>query len=177
MKIDTTKIEGFENMTAEEKLAALQNYEFAEEPVQTNDVSKLKTLLSKANSEAKSYKDQLRAKQSEAERAEAEREENERKMREELEALRKKDVISGFKTKYLELGYDGALAESTANAMADGDMETVFKNQATFNAAQKTAIETAVLNKSPGLSSGNPVGGKDIESATLKAFRQAAGLI
>ena len=61
-----------------------------------SEVEKLKRLLSKANSEAASYKDQLRAKQTEAERAEAERAEQEQAMREELETLRKEKRVSDY---------------------------------------------------------------------------------
>ena len=48
------------------------------------EVEKLKRLLSKANSEAASYKEQLRAKQTADEREKAERAEQEQAMREEL---------------------------------------------------------------------------------------------
>ena len=76
MKIDTAKIENYAEMTAEEKLAALEAYEFeAPAPKEPEDVARLKAALSNANSEAKKWKDELRAKQTEAERAEAERKE------------------------------------------------------------------------------------------------------
>ena len=56
-KIDTTKIEGFEEMSSEEKLIALMAYEFADPKPTDNsgEVNKLKTALSKANSEAADY--------------------------------------------------------------------------------------------------------------------------
>ena len=51
MKIDTSKIENFESMTAEEKVQALQDFDF-----ETEDVEKLKNAVSKANSECASWK-------------------------------------------------------------------------------------------------------------------------
>ena len=74
MKIDTAKIENYSEMTAEEKLATLEAYEFeAPTPKEPEDVTKLKAALSKANSDAAEWKRQFREKQTEAERAEAER--------------------------------------------------------------------------------------------------------
>ena len=64
MKIDLTKIEGYENMTAEEKIAALEGFDVQQD--YTGYVRK--DLLDKANSEAADYKRQLRAAMSEAEK-------------------------------------------------------------------------------------------------------------
>ena len=44
MKIDVTKIEGYESMSDEEKIKALQEYEFEETP---KDESKWKELVNK----------------------------------------------------------------------------------------------------------------------------------
>ena len=64
MKIDFTKIEGFETMTAEEKLAAIEAMELPD-PDMSGFVKK--DLLDRANSEAANYKRQLREKMSEGE--------------------------------------------------------------------------------------------------------------
>lgn len=175
-KIDVSKINGFDGMSAEEKLAALQNYEF-EIPQSESDnaeVTKLQRLLSKANSEAADFKKQLREKQSEAERAEAERAEADKSLREELEALKKDKTIASYQAKYLSLGYDADLAAKTAQAFASGDYETVFANQALFNEAQKKAFDTAALNRQPGLSAGQTPQSKQIEDQFMTAFRKAA---
>ena len=48
MKIDTTAISGYAEMSAEEKLAALEAFEFeTPAPKDTDEVTKLKTALSK----------------------------------------------------------------------------------------------------------------------------------
>ena len=67
MKIDVSKIDGFEAMSAEDKLAALMGYEFEEPkaPEANAEVTKLKAALSKANSEAADWKRQFRDKQTE----------------------------------------------------------------------------------------------------------------
>ncbi len=59
-KIDTTKIEGYAGMTAEQKLAALEAFELPDN--NSAELERLKNAVSKANSEAAEYKKQLRAK-------------------------------------------------------------------------------------------------------------------
>ena len=66
MKVDTSKINGYSEMSAEEKLAALESFEI-EVPNGDGEIEKLKAALSKSNSEAAEYKRQLRAKQTDEE--------------------------------------------------------------------------------------------------------------
>ena len=62
-KINTAAIEGYAEMSAEDKLKALEEYEFeTPAPKENEEVTKLKTALSKANSEAADWKRQLREK-------------------------------------------------------------------------------------------------------------------
>lgn len=179
MKIDTAKIEGYENMTAEEKLAALENFEIeAEKEVVTDDaeITRLKQALSKSNSECADWKRKMREKMTEAEQIEANRIENENAMKIELENLRKEKTISNYKAQYLALGYEANLAEKTALAMADGDMNTVFANQQIFNETQKSKIETELLNKQPALSTGSTPTAQMLQEAELDKIRRYAGL-
>ena len=122
----------------------------------TAEVEKLKRLLSKANSEAASYKEQLRAKQTETERAEAERAEQEQAMRDELETLRKEKRVSDYTGKCLALNMDAELAGKTANALADGDMDSVFDCLKDFVDATVTRLNNEALNRQPNLSTGVP---------------------
>jgi len=167
MKIDTSTINGFDEMSAEEKIEALQNFEFEDDSI------KLKTLLAKANSEASDYKKQLREKQSEEERMKAEREESDKALRNELEMLRKEKTISSLKSQYLELGYDGELAEKSANAMADGDTDSVFAYQKSFLENQKKMFEKESLANQPDITAGEQ--GK-AQSSEIDKLRRYAGL-
>ena len=63
MKIDTSKITGYAEMSAEEKLAALEAFEIEAPKSGTDETEKLKAALSKANSEAAEWKRQFREKQ------------------------------------------------------------------------------------------------------------------
>lgn len=172
--IDVTKIEGYAEMTAEEKVKALEAYELVDD----NDaLDKLKKQMSKANSEAAEYKKKLKEKMSEEELAKAQREESEKALREELEALRKEKAISGYENQYLALGYDAELAKATATAMADGDMATVFANQKKFNTEQMEKLKAEAMKNQPGLSGGGKPSQEDIGNKTEMLMKKAMGLI
>jgi hypothetical protein len=128
------------------------------EPTKTDnaEVEKLKRLLSKANSEASSYKEQLRQKQTEKERADAERAEQEQAMREELETLRKEKRVSDYTGKCLALNMDADLAGKTANALADGNTDALFDCLKAFVDATVTRLNNEALNRQPALSAGTP---------------------
>jgi len=127
----------------------------AEKPVNA-EVDKLKAALSKANSEAAEYKRQLREKQSASEREAAERAEQEKSMREELETLRKEKRVSDYTAKCVALNMDAELAAQTANALADGNMDSVFDCLKAFVEATTTRLNNEALNRQPGLSAGIP---------------------
>ena len=157
MKVDVSKIEGYETMSAEDKIKALEAFEF-EAPKQTDDgeVKKLREALSKTNSEAANLKRQLHEKMSEAEKAEAERKDREQQIDEELKTLRKEKTIATLEKAYLAAGYPAELAAASAVAQADGDTDTVLKNQMAFLAETKKSLAAEALNKQPPLSVGNP---------------------
>lgn len=157
MKVDVSKIAGFEEMSAEDKLNAVLAYEFEEPKAPDNsEITKLKAALSKANSESAEWKRQFREKQSEAERAEAERAEREKAKDEELATLRRGKVVSEYVKQCMGMGYDATLASECAEAMADGRFNDVFQIQQKFMEAKTKEIEAAALHRQPGLSSGMP---------------------
>lgn len=158
MKIDVSKIAGFDELSAEDKLKAVLEYEFDEPkaPDNNSEINKLKAALSKANSESAEWKRQFREKQSETERAEAERAEAEKALKEELATLRRGKVVDEYAKKCMGMGYDAALAAECAEAMADGRFNTVFEIQQKFMESKTKEIEAAALNKQPGLTPGVP---------------------
>ena len=178
MKIDTTRIEGYADMTAEDKLKALEEFEFEAPASKDNsdEVTKLKTALSKANSDAAEWKRQFREKQTEAERAEAERQEREAAVENELRELRRDKTVSGFMAQCLALGYDKELALRAAEAMADNDAAAIMACQQDFLEAKTKELEMTALNKQPGLTSGSPPTAKDADKDELNKLRRYAGL-
>ena len=177
MKIDTSKIENFESMSAEEKLNALMGYEFDDpKPADNNsEITKLKAALSKANSESAEWKRQFREKQTETERAEAERAEAEKALQDELKSLRRDKVVSEYTKSCIGMGYDAALAAECAEAMADGRFNDVFAIQQKFMETKTREIEAAALNKQPSLTPGTPPV-QSAEKAETNKMRQIFGL-
>lgn len=158
--LDTTKIEGYADMTAEEKVKALESLEI-------EDNSKLKSALNKASAEAAEFKRQLREKQTEQERAEAEARENAEKIEKELTELRRDKEVSTYKASYLALGYDDELATATAQAMVDGDTAKVFENQKLFNEKREAEFKASILNAQPSLTTGDEAKGKTLTKADI----------
>lgn len=179
MKIDVKQIEGYAEMTAEQKVLALEAYELDNvAPAQgaNEDVTKLKTALSRANSEAAEYKRQLREKQTEQERAEAERAEADKKLQDELNALRRDKTISGYAGKLVANGFDAETAAKMAASLPDGVSDEFFASQKAFLDTAKQQIEAAALNKQPQPTAGQPLKSTQIEDAFTASMRRAAGL-
>ena len=177
MKIDTAKIENYAEMSAEDKIKALEEFEFdTPTPKESDEVMKLKTALSKANSDAAEWKRQFREKQTEAERAEAERKEHEQAVEEELRTLRRDKTIAGYVNSCLALGYNKDLALRAAEAMADNDAATIFACQQDFLEAKRKELEAAALNKQPAITAGAPPTSQQADKDALNKRRSYMGL-
>ena len=179
MKIDVSKIEGYDTLSAEDKLKALEEYEFEDAPApkdETDEVKKLKAALSKANSDAADWKRQFREKQTEAERAEAERKEREQATEEELRTLRREKTVSGYIAAYLSMGYTKELALKAAEATADNDAATIMSCQQEFLEEKQKELEANALNRHPTLTTGSPPTSKAAELETQNKLRSYLGL-
>ena len=177
MRIDTAKIENYETMSAEDKLKALEEYEFeTPAPKENDEVTKLKAALSKANSDAAEWKRQFREKQTESERAEAERKEREAAVEDELRTLRRDKSVSGYVAQYLALGYTQELALKAAEATADNDAATIMSCQQEYIEAKTKELEAAALNKQPSITPGAPPTAKDADKDAINKTRGYFGL-
>ena len=175
-KIDVTKIEGYSEMSAEEKLAALEAYEF-EAPAPTTDAeAKLKEALSRANGDAAEWKRKYRATLDDAKRAEEERAERDKARDDELETLRKERAISKLEAQYLAAGYSPELASASAKAQAEGDTATVIANQMKFIEETKSKLEAAALGKQPPITPGKPPKGESDDDKLAQTMLKYAGL-
>lgn len=165
MRIDVSTIEGYAEMTAEEKLKALESYEVPA-PDYTGYVKK--EVFDKTASEAANFKRQLREKQSAEETAKQESEERFQSMEAELKALKAEKQVAEYTSSLLNLGYDGKLAAATAKAMAEGDMQTVFKNHAIHNAAMEQSVKSNLMKDTP-----KPPAG---DSTSIKTKQDLSGM-
>ena len=140
-----------EGMTEDEISAALEAVSLGNDA----ELNRLKTALSKANSEAADYKKQLRSKQSDDEAAAAAQKEEHEKLLKENSELKRSIALSESKGKLLAMGYDEKLADETAAAMVDGDMEKVMANQSKYLEAQKKVIQADHMRNTPRPASGS----------------------
>ena len=138
------------------------------------EVNRLKAQLSKANSEAADYKKQLRGKQSEDEAAAAEQKATMDKLTQENADLKRSMALSEKKAKLLAMGYDEKLADDTATAMVDGDMDKVMANQTKYLEAREKDILAKKMKGTPRPAAGSEnTGGMDYQKKIEEA--QASG--
>ena len=162
-KIDVSKIEGYAEMSAEDKLKALEAYDVPD-PDYSGYVKK--DVFDKTAKELADKKRELKDKLTAEEQAADEAKEKQEAMEKELNDLRRESTISKTKAKYLSLGYDEKLAEETAQAVADGDTEKVFANEKKHLADFEKQIRADALKNSP-----RPSGGQGGNTMTLEKFR------
>lgn len=166
MSIDTSKIEGYADMTLEQKVAALEAYEIAE-PDYSGYVKK--DMFDKKVSELNEAKKNALAKMSEDEQAQAAREEELAQLRERNKELERTVSIASYKATYLGMGYDEALAEDTANAWADGNFDRIIKNQQKYNDAYAKKVKAGMLGEMPTPPAGS--GEKTITADEIMAIK------
>lgn len=168
MKIDVTKIDGYENMTAEEKLKALEELDLEVPKDNSDEMLKLKEALNKASSDVANYKKQLKEKMTEQERIEAERKEELEKKDKLLNDLLKEKQVTDFTNNFLSVGYSEDVAKSSAEAIVNGDFGTVFGNLKTFIEGVEKNAKVEVLKSTP-----KPTGNQsDSPSVTKEQFNK-----
>lgn len=152
-----------EGMTLEEIETALADIDLPTD--NSAEIDRLKAALSKSNSEAADYKKQLREKMSAEEIKAKEDAEKYEEVVKERDALLREKTILGHKTKYLSLGYEESLANDTAEAMANGELDKVFANQKKHLESVEKKIREDVLKGTP-----KPEGGDGSETITKEKF-------
>lgn len=135
-KIDTSAIEGYESMSAEEKLAALESYEYSDN---SDELSKYKNAVSKANSEAAEYKRQLKDANSKIQQAEekgkegqTEAEKQIAEMKKQLDAMKRDKSVSDYTSRLVSNGFESDMASKAATALVDHDADSFFDSLSKF---------------------------------------------
>lgn len=153
-KIDTSTIDGYEAMSAEEKLNAVLGMDLDDGSA---EIERLKGMVSKANSEAASWKKKHNEQLSEEERKNAEASETMQQLQEELEMLRKEKTVSGYVSKLLETGFDADSANKAAKELPTGIPDTFWGHLKTYktNLEKTIRAELQKRNPDPGSSGGS----------------------
>ena len=170
MKIDVTGIEGYADMSAEEKLAALESYEYDDHSAELADLEKYKDAVTKANHDAAEYKKQLKALQEQQKTGNSKADDTIAKLQEQVAELTRQNTIASYTAQFTALGYDTELAQATAIATADNDTATVFENQRKFLEAHDKQTRADILKQTPKPGQGGT--GKQAPAMTLEKFRK-----
>ena len=168
--IDTSTIEGYAEMTAEQKVEALEKYAFAD-PDYSGYVKK--EVFDKKASEAAKLEKDLKARMTEDEIKAKERAEELEKYKTEAEALRREKNIANNKAQFVSAGYDEALAQETAEALEKGDFATVFKNQKTVIENVKKIAKGEAMASTPAPAGKADEGGKTITKEQFNSMSMA----
>lgn len=153
MNIDTSTIENFDAMTADEKVAALLAFQYDDGTdkikAAEENAAKMKAAFDKASSEAAGYKKQLNATKTEDELKRQESEETLKAIQAELAEYKQREQISTAKAAFLGGGFDETTAADAANAFITGDIEKM-------SAAVKKFREMIEVNTKSKLMGSNP---------------------
>ena len=164
-KVDITKIEGYEGMTPEEKIKALEAYEIEDvQPDYSGYVKK--DVFDKTASELAGVKKQLKEKMTDDEAAKQKEQEEREELQSKYEKLLHDSEVSKNKAKLLALGYEEKLADDTAEAMVTGDLEKVMSNQKKHLEAVEKKVRAEALKDTP-----KPTGDGDSKTMTLEKLR------
>lgn len=163
-KIDVSQIKGYADMSAEEKLKALEALDLPD-PDYSGYVKKEQ--FDKTASELAAKKKELNEKLSADEQAKQKEAEERQALEEKYNALLRESAVSKNKSKLLGLGYEEKLADETAEAMADGNLDKVFANQKKFLDGFEKSIRAEVLKDTP-----KPTGDGDTKTMTLENLRK-----
>ena len=142
-----------EGMTVEEIESALESIELPTDS--SAELERLKTALSKSNSEAADYKRQLKEKMTADELKAKEEAEKQEKLQKDYDDLLKKVTISENKAQLLAIGYEDALATETAEAMVNGDIGKVFINQKKHIESVEKKVRSELTKGTPKPDGGN----------------------
>jgi hypothetical protein len=152
MKIDTEKIPGFDTLPEEAKTAILE-MEFADAPDMSQFVAK--SVFDRKASEAAEANRKLKSQMTQEEQDAAKRAEELSAMKEEIATLRAEKAINEYTAQFLGIGYDKDLAKSTATALHNGDMNTLFANHAKHVAEREKVLKAELLRDTPKPPAGN----------------------
>lgn len=158
MAFDWTKVEGYnEGMTADEKLALLENYEPEKPDPEQNNPEETKPRagyipkkdFDKVSSELAAAKKQLRSRMTEDEQKEADRQAEMAAKDAQLATLLREKSLGNRKASFMGLGYTAELADGAALALEDNDDDALFASMKKYQADFEKALRAKILSETP----------------------------
>lgn len=166
MTVDVSKIEGYAEMSAEDKVKALEAYEMDDNSA---EVERYKNATSKANSEAAEYKRQLKALQEKANQGSSDAEKQMAELKEQVESLQREKAISVRTAGFMKAGMDEDTAAKCSEAFTNGDSESFFTAFGSFITEHDKAFKAELLKTTP---RPKDEGGKPAPPMTKEAFKK-----
>ena len=170
MKIDVAQITDYDSLSLEEKVAALENFEYDDHSAELADLEKYKDATTKATHEAAEYKKQLKTLQDQQKTGSSKADSTIAELQKQVAELTRQNTIASYTAQFVALGYDSELANATAIATADGDVATVFENQRKFLETHDKQTKADILKQTPKPGQGGT--GKQAPVMTLEKFRK-----
>ncbi len=96
-------------------------------------------------------------------------------LRQEVASLKREKRISDNKAQFLQMGYEGKLADKMASALEDGDVKTVISTQKQYLEEFEQKIRSDILKGTPTPQPGNPAD-PDAEAFKNMTWTQKAEL-
>lgn len=163
-KIDTSKIEGYDSMSAEDKLKALEEYEYEDN---ADELENQKKLLSKANGEAAEWKKKFNALSKDGDKEKKTLEEKYNELSTEVETLKKEKKQSEYVAALVSQGFSEDNAKDAAAALIEGDMVKYFECSKKHNEGLEKDIEARLLKNTQ-----RPPAGDADKGMTLEKLRK-----
>lgn len=164
--LDTSKIDGYAEMSAEDKVKALEALEIEDN---SEELERYKKATTKANSEAAEYKRQLKELEKKASEGSSDTEKQMAQLKEQIETLQREKTISERKASFLKIGMDDGIASKCSEAFTNGDSEAFFEAMGSFMTEHDKAFKAELLKSTPRPSG---EGGKTPPTMTLEAFKK-----
>jgi len=169
-KIDVSGIDGYSDMSVEEKLAALESFEYDDHSEDLANLDKYKEATDKATREAAEYKKQLKTLQDQTKTGNSKADDTIAQLQAKVEELTRQNTIANYAAQFTALGYDSELANATAIATADGDVAAVFENQRKFLEQHDKDLKADIFKQTPKPGQGGT--GKPTPTMTLEKLKK-----
>lgn len=158
-----------EELSVEDLLKLANDIEYVDPTsVVAKDVyDRLKLANDKNSHDASEWKKKYNSTLTEQEQAKIASEQASAELQAKYDALLKETNVMKYTNQFLASGMDEKLAKSSAEALADGDMDTVFENQKKFASSVKKQVTDELLKDTPKPDGGNP-NGDDTPKVTRK---------
>ena len=150
-----------EGMSNDDIVASLNDIELPQD--HTDELERLKNAVSKANSEVADYKRKLKERMSEEEKRVQEEADRIKAIETENKDLKKRILVSDYKSKFMASGMDEESALKSAEAAFSGDLDTVIANYNSRIASVEAEVKANLIDSTPTLQGG---GAKQVKDYT-----------